>query len=93
MATVPETQVPDGTEPAARCPHCSRPFSTVHLKRLHVGEVHPDCASEPEREEYEDAREEERDRLFGYQLRVTVVLGVTYTLMVLVLMVVLSGGP
>ncbi len=89
----PETRVPPGTDPPAQCPHCGRPFSTRHLKRLHIGEVHAEEASELESEEYEAALEEERDRLFGYQLRVTVVLGVTYAIMVIVLMVVLGGGP
>jgi hypothetical protein len=93
MARAPETHVPPDSEPPARCPHCGRPFSTVHLKRLHVGEVHPDEASELEREEYEAALDEERDRLFGYQLRVTIALGVSYALLVIALMVVLGGGP
>ena len=93
MTPAPETRVPPDSDPAARCPHCGRPFSTVHLKQLHVGEVHSDEATSIEREEYETALEEERDRLFGYQLRVTIALGVTYALMVIVLMVVLGGGP
>jgi hypothetical protein len=93
MADDPATRVPSGAEPSARCPHCGRPFTTVHLKRLHVGEAHRDAASDVEREEYDAALETERDRLFGYQLRVTIALGVTYALMVVVLMVVFGGGP
>jgi hypothetical protein len=91
MTSSPETRVPADAEPPARCPHCRRPFPTVHLKRLHVGEVHADEASELEHDEYEAALEEERDRLFGYQLRVTIALGVTYAIMVIVLMVVVGG--
>lgn len=93
MTTTPETRVPPDAEPTARCPHCGRPFTSVHLERLHVGEAHSESASELEHDEYEAALEEERDRLFGYQLRVTIALGVTYAIMVIVLLVVLSGGP
>ena len=88
----PETRVPPGDSPAARCQHCDRPFRTEHLKRLHVGEEHPDAATDSERSEYESALEIERDDLFTYQLRVVIALGVTYAMMVIVLMVLLGGN-
>ena len=91
MSSVPETRVPGDDAPVARCPHCGRPFADEHLRDLHVGEVHEAAASPAEQEAHEAALETERDRLFGYQLRVVIVLGVTYAVMVIVLMVLLSG--
>lgn len=92
-AAVPETAVPSSAEPAARCPYCDRPFATSHRKRLHLGEAHDEQLGSKEREAYEAALETERDELFTYQLRVVVALGITYTIMVLILMVILGGGP
>ena len=86
----PTTDVPGGETPAARCPHCDRPFREVALRDLHVGEVHADEASEAEREGYEAALEEERDALFLYQLKVTVVLGLTYSTSALLLLFILG---
>lgn len=86
----PETDVPAGEEPAARCPHCDRPFREVALRDLHVGEVHGEDASEPEVAVYEDALADERDALFLYQLKVTVVLGLTYSSSALLLLFILG---
>ena len=86
----PETEVPAGEEPAGRCPHCDRPFREAALLDLHVGEAHPDAASAAEREAYATAREDERDALFLYQLKVTVVLGLTYSSMAMLLLFVLG---
>lgn len=90
MSRVPETRIPNGA-PVARCPHCDRPFADEHLRDLHLGEVHGATVNPSEQAAYESALEVERDRLFGYQLRVVIVLGVTYAVMVIVLMVLLSG--
>lgn len=91
MTPVPETRVPSDAGPVARCAHCERPFADEHLRDLHVGEVHEATASADEQSAYEAALEIERDELFGYQLRVVIALGVTYAIMVIVLMVLVSG--
>ncbi|MHB9286586.1 hypothetical protein ACKVMT_06050 [Halobacteriales archaeon Cl-PHB] len=87
----PETEVPRGDHAAGRCPYCDRPFRTTRLKKLHVGEIHADESTDEEWATYEDAREAERDDLFTYHFRVVITLGVTYAIMVLVLMVLLGG--
>ena len=87
---VPETTLPDGEEPASRCPHCDRPFTSESLRDLHVGEVHDDVAADGECEAYDAALEDERDALFLYQLKVTVVLGLTYSSSALILLFVLG---
>lgn len=87
---VPESAVPADVEPGDRCPHCDRPFKSAVMCHLHVGEVHPESADERELEDYETALEEERDALFLYQLKVTVVLGLTYATSALVLLLVLG---
>lgn len=76
-------EVPRGEEPAARCPHCDRPFRTERLRDLHVVECHPDEATDEERERYETAREDEDDELFVFHLKivaaiVAVVMGYVY---------------
>jgi hypothetical protein len=67
---VVETELPEGEEPAARCPHCARPFPTERLRALHVGERHAETASTAEREAHATAREAEADELFVYHLKV-----------------------
>jgi len=89
MSDVPETHVPADESPA-RCPHCNRPFRTSQRRDLHLGRDHEDALDEGERGDYEAALEVERDALFGYQLRVVIALGVTYAMMVIVLMVLLG---
>ncbi len=86
----PETEVPPGEEPAGRCPHCDRPFREADLLDLHVCEAHPEAATDAERVAYEDAIEAERDALFLYQLKVTVVLGLTYSSMAMLLLFILG---
>lgn len=87
--TAPETAVPPGDEPAARCPHCERPFRTERLRDLHVGEFH-DEATDAERDAYEAAREDESDELFLYHLKVIGTLGAIWAFGVLAYMVVLA---
>lgn len=75
--------VPPGEEPAARCPHCERPFRSERLRDLHVGETHPDEATDDDRERYEAAREAEDDELFVFHLKivaaiVAVIMGYVY---------------
>jgi len=86
----PRTSVPSDEEPAATCPHCERPFRSPHARDLHVGERHePD---EAERHRYEAALDEERDELWLFHARAVVGLGVTYTVTVILYMVVLGSG-
>ena len=76
-------RVPPGEEPAARCPHCGRPFRAERLRDLHVGEVHADACTDEERERYGAATEAEADDLFVFHLKVVaaivvVVMGYVY---------------
>jgi hypothetical protein len=86
----PATHVPDGEEPAATCPYCDRPFRSEHARDLHVGERHD--PTDAERERYEAALEQERDDLWLFHARAVVGLGVTYTVTVILYMVVLGSG-
>jgi uncharacterized C2H2 Zn-finger protein len=86
----PATAVPDGEEPAARCPHCDRPFRNEHAHDLHVGELHEPTTGE--RDRYEAALERERDDLWLFHARAVIGLGVTYTATVILYMVVLGSG-
>lgn len=75
--------VPDGEEPAARCPHCARPFQRERFRDLHVGEVHLAEASEEEIDRYEEAYDAEDDDLFVFHLKivaaiVAVIMGYVY---------------
>lgn len=84
--------IPQEEQPNARCPHCGRPFPRDHLRTLHVGEAHPGEWTDGEREAYTEAREDESADLFVYHVKVVFALSVTYTLMVLAYMVVLTYG-
>ena len=75
--------VPPGEEPAARCPHCGRPFRGERYRDLHVGEAHADQLSAQERDRYEAAVEAEVDDLFVFHLKivaaiVVVIMGYVY---------------
>ena len=75
--------VPEGEEPAARCPHCGRPFQRERFRDLHVGEAHADELHDEERERYEEADEAEDDDLFVFHLKivaaiVAVIMGYVY---------------
>ena len=74
----PETAVPEGETPAMRCPYCGRPFARRRHGVLHVVEVHPDRATEAERDAYDAAHDEESDDLFVYHLKVMFALGALY---------------
>ncbi|MEF8851384.1 MAG: DNA-binding protein [Haloarculaceae archaeon] len=87
----PATDVPSDQEPIATCPHCERPFRSVHARDLHVGELHEDAATDTERERYERALETERDDLWFFHAKAVVALGVTYSTTVILYMVVLGG--
>jgi len=94
MSTItnPETELPDGETPAARCPYCDRPFDGKRARDLHVGERHADEATGVELDAHEEAREAERDDLFMYHVKVVVALGVLYSVLVLVYMAALGSG-
>jgi hypothetical protein len=76
-ADQPETVVPDDAD-AERCPHCGRPFATRHLLALHVGNVHPDDATDDERAAYEAAYDQETDELFVYHLKIVAAIVVLF---------------
>jgi hypothetical protein len=88
----PEIHVPAGESPAAVCSHCGRPFRSEHARDLHVGEHHRESASAAERDRYDEALETERDDLWLYHAKAVIVLGVTYSMTVILYMVVLGSG-
>jgi hypothetical protein len=87
-----ETRVRADEAVAAACPHCGRPFATREARDLHVGDRHADACSTAEREAYEAARDDEREVLFYFHLRVVAALGVLYAVTVLLYMIALGGG-
>lgn len=72
-----EIRVPADDSPA-RCPECDRPFRTEHLRALHLGDVHAADCTDEQRDEYDAAREAEREDLFVYHLKVVAALVGTY---------------
>ena len=70
-----ELRVPEDETPV-HCPECGRPFRTERLRALHVGDRH-DVADEF-REDYESAREAEREDLFVFHLKVVAGLVALY---------------
>ena len=88
---IPETAVPRGEQPAATCPYCDRPFRTTRLRDLHVIEVHPDAATDDDRSAGEAAQDAEVDELFFFHMKVIVAIGLLYSALVIVYMVVLGG--
>lgn len=88
---IPETAVPAGETPAGSCPYCDRPFATERQRDLHIVEQHPAVASDDERAAAEAANEAEVDELFFYHMKVIVAIGLLYSALVIVYMVVLGG--
>lgn len=76
---VPDTDVDEDAE-VYRCPYCDRPFRTIRLKTLHVGEVHGDEATDEEQDVFEKAREMESDDLFFFHIRIVIALGALYSM-------------
>jgi len=72
--TEPETYVPPGETPVARCRHCGRPFRTERLYALHLGETHRGACTVEEVTAYEDALESESDDLFVFHLKLVATL-------------------
>jgi uncharacterized C2H2 Zn-finger protein len=70
-----ELRVPDDETPI-QCPECGRPFRTERLRALHLGDRHD--VSADYREEYEEAREAEREDLFVFHLKVVAGLVALY---------------
>jgi hypothetical protein len=87
-----ETLVREDEAVAATCPYCDRPFGVESARDLHVGEVHSRVWSDEERRTYEAAREDERDDLFYFHLRVVAALGVLYAFIVLLYMLALGSN-
>lgn len=78
----PEVRVPDGETPP-RCPYCARPFRTERLRALHLGDVHAEDCTADQREEYDEAREAEREDLFIFHLKVVAGLVAVYAVLLL----------
>jgi len=91
MTVKPDWHVTDGESPA-RCPHCDRPFANERRRDIHVGDAHSDACTPAEREAYETATDEETDELFVYHLKVIGLLTALYAGLIILYMVVLSGG-
>ncbi|PSP87953.1 hypothetical protein BRC90_09150 [Halobacteriales archaeon QS_4_69_34] len=89
-ADAPPTTVPAGETPAARCPHCARPFRTERLCALHLGERHRAALTDGERAAHDDARDAEGDELFVFHLKVVGAITALYAGMVLAYMIVLG---
>lgn len=77
----PEFTVPAGHTPAARCPHCDRPFQTEDFYALHLGEIHPERCTAAEAETYEEIYEAESFDLFTFHVKVIVTLTLLYFVM------------
>lgn len=88
----PDTSVPPGESPPARCPHCDRPFRTERARALHVGERHPDDCTGADAEAYEDAREAEEEELFSFHMKVIVAIGIIHAVIVLLYMIAFGSG-
>jgi len=87
----PAIEVTDGDDPDEWCPYCDRPFDAERARDLHVGEDHPDEATDEDLAAYELAAEAEDDELFLYHLKVVVAIGLSWTAFVLVYMVLIQG--
>jgi hypothetical protein len=90
IAIDPETAILGDPSPTARCPYCDRPFDTEQSCDLHVGEAHPDEATEAETAAYEKATAAEEQELWLYRLKLIVGLGVVYAVIALVYVTVLG---
>lgn len=88
----PPVDVPSGETPAATCQYCARPFDTERGRDMHVGEQHAEQATDAELERDESAREEERDELFFYHIKVVAALGLIYSALVIIYMAALGSG-
>lgn len=87
----PETTVDAKESPAARCPHCGRPFTSERASALHVGDVHPEAATDAERDAYEDARDDEERELFYFHMKVIIALGIIHAFIFLLYMAAFAG--
>ena len=79
---VPTTAVEPGAD-VHRCPYCDRPFRTIRLKTLHVGEVHEADATDEEQAVFEKARDLESDDLFFFHIKIVIALGALYSMSVI----------
>lgn len=69
--------VPDDADPL-RCPECGRPFVREELLTFHRGQSHADVLDADEIEAFEDAYDEESDRLGLFRLKALIALVVLY---------------
>lgn len=80
--------MPDDETPAAECPYCGLPFQSEHARDLHVGQRHPDEATDAEREAYEAADEDELGDLWYFHMKVVFTIGVVHAVVILAYMIV-----
>lgn len=73
-----EYDVPEGEEPAVRCPYCDRPFRAERYATFHVGVRHPEECTPAEREAYESARDDQETEVFTFHVKASVAVLVTY---------------
>ncbi len=83
-----ELSVPDDETPAADCPYCGLTFQSEHARDLHVGQRHPDEATETELAAYEDADEDELAELWYYHMKVVFAIGVVHAVIIMAYMIV-----
>lgn len=69
--------VPDDADPL-RCPECGRPFVREGLLTFHRGQAHAETLDEKGIEAFEDAYEEESERLRLFRLKALIALVVLY---------------
>ncbi|CCQ32633.1 DNA binding domain containing protein [Halorhabdus tiamatea SARL4B] len=69
--------VPDDAE-SERCPECGRPFVREELLALHRGGVHAETLGADEIETFEEAYEDESERLRLFRLKALIALVVLY---------------
>ncbi len=85
------TDVPESDTNPVRCPYCDRPFTSLRLRDLHVGEEHAGTMTDAEAERYEEAVDTESDELFVLHLKVVAGLVLTFFAIAYLYVFVLSG--
>ncbi|WEL17446.1 MULTISPECIES: C2H2-type zinc finger protein [unclassified Halorhabdus] len=70
-------EVPDDATPA-RCPECGRPFVREELLRFHRGQAHAEALDSNDIDAFEDAYDEESERLRLFRLKALIALVILY---------------
>ncbi|MFB6200847.1 MAG: C2H2-type zinc finger protein [Halorhabdus sp.] len=77
MTPTDDFDVPDDATPV-RCPECDSPFAREELLALHRGQAHADRLDETARDAFQDAYDDESDRLRLFRLKALLALIVLY---------------